>query len=84
MANLVSGPILVFGAIEYQTAVASSFFATKEIKRLREGIRAGRITAIHHMVQGATDPSQVMAIEDADKNVVWQPGYTKGTKNASD
>ncbi|KAF9736844.1 hypothetical protein PMIN01_04623 [Paraphaeosphaeria minitans] len=83
MANIATGPALVFGAINYKVAGEPTYFTTQEVKILQKGIQSGRITANHHMAKGATHPSQVMAIEDADENVVWQPGYTKATDKAS-
>jgi hypothetical protein len=83
LAMTASGDILVFGAIEYKTVGASSFFATKEIEELRKGMRTGRVKSINHMAKDATKATQIMAKEDANGKFTWQPGYKEGDKNAS-
>jgi hypothetical protein len=83
MALTVTGDVLVFGAVEYLTAGASSFFATKEIEELQNGMRAGRVKSINHMAKDATKATQIMAKEDANGKFTWQAGYKQGDKNAS-
>lgn len=83
LAEVVTGDVLVFGAIEYMTVGAASFFTTKEIDTLEEGMRSGRIKSINHMAKDATKPSQIMAKADANGKFTWQPGYKEGMKNAS-
>jgi hypothetical protein len=83
LASTTSGDVLVFGAIEYATAGKDSFFKTKEIDRLHDGMREGRIKSINHMARDATKASQIMAKEDANGKFTWQPGYKEGDKNAS-
>jgi hypothetical protein len=68
----VSGHVLVFGVVEYETAGASSFFAPEEIRIFLEGMRTGRTKSINHMVKGATSPSQVLAKEDAEVVFTWK------------
>jgi hypothetical protein len=83
MAMTVSGDVLVFGAAEYMTAGQSSFFKTKEIEKLQEGMRTGRVKSINHMAKDATKATQIMAKEDVNGKFTWQPGYKEGDKNAS-
>ncbi|KAF2008711.1 hypothetical protein BU24DRAFT_415765 [Aaosphaeria arxii CBS 175.79] len=83
MASVATGEVLVFGAIEWQTEGAKSFFTQFEIPRLHHGLQTRRITAIKHMVYGATSASQVMAYENASGQFTWSPGYGPGSKNAS-
>jgi hypothetical protein len=83
MASTVSGDVLVFGAAEYLTAGQGSFFTTKEIKKLHDGMREGRVKSINHMAKDATKATQIMAKEDANGKFTWQPGYKEGDKNAS-
>ncbi|KAF2675726.1 hypothetical protein K458DRAFT_323889 [Lentithecium fluviatile CBS 122367] len=80
MAAKASGEVLVFGGIEYKGQ--NSFFTRQEIDILHKGIQDGRINSINHMAKGATDPSQVMAKEDANGVFTWQDGYKEGDKNA--
>ncbi|KAF2679564.1 hypothetical protein K458DRAFT_114860 [Lentithecium fluviatile CBS 122367] len=82
MASTASGEVLVFGAIEYKTEGKNSFFTRQEIDILHEGVKTGRINSINHMAKGATDPSQVMAKEDANGVFTWQNGHKEGDKNA--
>ena len=80
LASTTSGQVLVFGAIEYKTAGAVSFFTQQEIDSFQEGVRIGRIEFINHMAKGATSPSQVMIKEDANGVFTWQKGYKEGKK----
>jgi hypothetical protein len=74
---------LVFGAAEYKTEGAKSFYTTQEVPELQSAVNAGTISAISHMAKGATNPSQVMAKEDGHGKFTWQSGFREGTKNAS-
>ena len=82
MASKASGNVLVFGAIEYKTEGEDSFFTRQEIGRLHDGLSDGRVSSINHMIKGATDPSQVMATENANGDFSWQNGFKEGDKNA--
>ncbi|KAJ4297788.1 hypothetical protein N0V90_005683 [Kalmusia sp. IMI 367209] len=81
LATVATGTILVFGAIDYKN-FPNSFFSAQEIDILHEGLKTGRITAIHHMAKSARSKDDIIAIEDADGNIVFQPGM-EGTENAS-
>lgn len=73
----------VFGAAEYKTAGAKSFFATTEIKVIQERINNGEIEDLIHMAKDATSPTDILATEDGHEKFTWKNGHKEGTKNAS-
>lgn len=83
IAAAATKQISVFGAIEYKTAGASSFYTTEEVKVLQDGVNSGRIAHITHMAKGATSTTQVMAEEDGHGKFTWKNGHKEGDKNAS-
>jgi hypothetical protein len=83
IAKVATKQILVFGAAEYKTEGARSFYTLQEFPALQDSIKAGKISEISHMAKDATRPSEVMAKEDASGMMTWQSGYKEGTKNAS-
>ena len=72
----------VFGAADWKTKGAESFYATTEAETNLERLESGALKSINHMAKGATKLSQVMATEDA-KGLHYKPGYAEGTPNNS-
>lgn len=83
LAAETTGHVLVFGAVEWQTKGLKSFFARHEIAILHDRLKSGNVKRIAHMQKGATKPSQIMAIEDADGKLTWMTGFKDGDSNAS-
>jgi hypothetical protein len=80
LATKASGNVMIFGGIEYKTEGDSSIFVSSEIKQLLQGLADGRISSLSHMAKGATNPSQVMATEDAS-GFTFKNGWQEGDKN---
>jgi hypothetical protein len=83
LAAKTTGDVLIFGAVEWKTKGAESFFARHEIGILHDRLKDGKIKSINHMKKDATKPSQIMATEDKDGNLTWKKGYKEGDSNAS-
>lgn len=84
ISKVATKQITVFGAVEYQTEEGkSSFYTNFEAPSNIEGVKSGRLESINHMVKDATDPSQILAKEDGEGVITYQPGYEEGTPNAS-
>jgi hypothetical protein len=83
MATLVTGDVLVFGAVEWKKMGSSSTWTNYEVPRLKAGLENGRVKSINHMIRDATDRSQVLATDDGDKNtpLSWKPGHSEGETN---
>lgn len=84
MAHTATNQVRVFGAAEYETKGAASFYTNSEAKIIQESVRSGKLQAILHMAKDAVRPDQVMIKEDEHGHFSWQPGYEEGTTNASD
>ncbi|OAK95733.1 hypothetical protein IQ06DRAFT_352017 [Phaeosphaeriaceae sp. SRC1lsM3a] len=83
IAKVASGDVIVFGAVEWQTKGPKSFFATKEVDKLRDSIRAGTLSKITHMLKDATTREEVLATEDVDGKQSFTDGHSAGESNAS-
>ncbi|KAF2819103.1 hypothetical protein CC86DRAFT_413177 [Ophiobolus disseminans] len=83
LAVKTTGDVTVFGAVEWKTKGAESFFARHEIGILHDRLKNGKIKSINHMQKDATKPSQVMATEDKDGKLTWKNGFKEGDSNAS-
>lgn len=83
ISTVATKQITVFGAAEWETLGKSSFYTTTEAEANLAAVRSGRLQSINHMAKGATDPSQIMAKEDGNGKMTYQPGYKAGTPNNS-
>lgn len=75
-------PVHLFGGIEYKEKGQTSFFNTKELPYLQQGMESGRLSEIHHMAPGATNINDIMAREDRYGQKTYYNGYTASDKNA--
>lgn len=75
--------ITVFGAADYQTLGPNSFYTKTEVKTNKAALKSGRLQSINHMAKDATHPSQIMAKEDANGKLTYQPSYKARTPNNS-
>jgi hypothetical protein len=82
LAAVVTGDVLIFGAVKWQD-YPNSFFSDKEIPELRRALDSGRLSKLTHMIRGATDPSQVLATDDSYGHITYVEGQEPGTPNSS-
>ncbi|KAJ8070655.1 hypothetical protein OCU04_001026 [Sclerotinia nivalis] len=83
ISKVATDKITVFGAAQWETAGAASFYATTEAKINLVRLASGDLKSINHMAKDATDLSEIMATEDA-KGLHYNAGYTEGTANNSE
>lgn len=83
ISMVATDKITVFGAAQWKTEGPNSFYATTEAKENLRRLASGDIKSINHMAKDATEPSQIMATEDAE-GLHYNAGYAEGTTNNSD
>jgi len=82
ISRTATDKITVFGAAQWKTEGASGFYATSEADINLARVASGDLKSINHMAKDATDPSQIMATEDAN-GLHYNAGYAEGTPNNS-
>ncbi|KAF1821949.1 uncharacterized protein K489DRAFT_370846 [Dissoconium aciculare CBS 342.82] len=85
IAAVATGDVLAFGAVQWSQTEKGrwTFFGKQEMHWVKINLGNGRLSKMLHMVKDTTDPSQVLAEEDADGKITYVNGYADGTPNST-